>query len=293
MIDLRQGDCLELMKDIPDKSIDCILTDPPYLYLKNQKLDRPFDEEKYFNEVNRILKDDGFIVLFGRGSSFYRWNTILDSLGFEFKEEIIWEKEKNTSPFQKLLRVHETISIHTKCGSVNKVRVPYIEARNGDLARIIQDIKRLNVCFNNFEELKAVEKYLDTLHLNLDRKKVAKHCITAPECKSYSRCSAVARGIKEGLIERDIIKEPRDYYKMQHPTQKPVRLLERILNIVSKENDVVLDTFMGSGSTGVACLNTNRSFIGFEIDEEYFGIAKERIEEAQNKKGVEDEKNII
>ena len=78
-------DCLLGMKKIDSESIDCILTDPPYLYLKNQKLDRPFDEQKFFSEAKRVLKKDGFIVLFGRGTSFYRWNCILADLGFNFK----------------------------------------------------------------------------------------------------------------------------------------------------------------------------------------------------------------
>lgn len=278
MVNLRQGDCLEIMKEIPDKSVDCILTDPPYLYLKNQKLDRPFDETIFFNEVNRILKDTGFIALFGRGSSFYRWNTILDNLGFEFKEEIIWEKERNTSPFQSLLRMHETISLYTKKGKVNKVRVPYLVAKRDNLEAIIGDIKRLKSVLVNPKELEDVNNFLLTNQLELNRNKVGKHNITSSECKSSSRCSAVMNLITNGCIEKDIIKEPRDYYKMQHPTQKPVKLLERILNVISNENDLVLDPFMGSGSTGIACLNTGRNFIGYEIDDEYFAIAKERIE---------------
>ena len=79
-------DCLEGIKRIPDASIDCILTDPPYLYLKGQKLDRPFDEHALFTEFKRVLKPTGFSVLFGRGTSFYRWNTILSDLGLKFKE---------------------------------------------------------------------------------------------------------------------------------------------------------------------------------------------------------------
>ena len=109
-----KGDCIELMKYLPDESVDVICTDPPYLYLKNQKLDRHFDETEYFNQVKRVLKKDGFIILFGRGTSFYRWNTILADLGFTFKEEIIWDKSYLTSPLMALSRVHETVSIHTK-----------------------------------------------------------------------------------------------------------------------------------------------------------------------------------
>ena len=121
-----------------------------------------------------------------------------------------------------------------------------------------------------------------------NRKKVSKFETTATECKSSSRCVAVARGMREGLVERDIMKEQRDYYNMQHPTQKPIRLMERLVSLVSKEEDIVLDPFMGSGSTGVACVNTNRNFIGIELDEKYFNIAKERIENAQHEdKGVQ------
>lgn len=282
MINLRLGDCIDLMKDIADKSIDCILTDPPYLYLKNQKLDKPFDEERYFNEVNRILKDNGFIVMFGRGTSFYRWNTKLADMGFKFKEEIIWEKERNTSPFQNLLRIHETISIYSKGNAkINKCRIPYIEQKQYNLESIVNDINRLKPILHNIKELEEIEKFITNNIIELNRTKISKFETTAPSCKSYSRCVAVANIIKNGVTEKDIIKVPREYYKMQHPTQKPVRLLERLLNLTTKEGDLVLDTFMGSGSTGIACINLKRNFIGMEIDKEYFNIAKERIEKAE------------
>ncbi|WP_418988191.1 DNA methyltransferase [Bacteroides heparinolyticus] len=107
------------MKRIPDASVDCILTDPPYLYLKH-KLDRPFDERRLFGEFKRVLKPKGFVVLFGRGTSFYRWNTELSNLGFDFKEEIVWDKSFTSSPLLSLSRVHETISVHTLRGGANQ-----------------------------------------------------------------------------------------------------------------------------------------------------------------------------
>ena len=123
-------DCLEGIKRIHSGSIDCILTDPPYLYLKNQKLDRPFDEKALFLEFKRVLKPTGFVVLFGRGTSFYRWNTILADLGFSFKEEIIWDKGHCTSPLMRISRVHETISIHgMHKAKINKCKVPYLEIK--------------------------------------------------------------------------------------------------------------------------------------------------------------------
>ena len=129
-------DCLIGIKRIHDNSVDCILTDPPYLYLKNQKLDRPFDEQALFSEFKRVLKPTGFVVMFGRGTSFYRWNTVLASLGFEFKEEIIWNKSYCSSPLMALSRVHETVSIHSRKGVINKVKVPYLEMKGHDLDAI-------------------------------------------------------------------------------------------------------------------------------------------------------------
>ena len=115
-IQLYNADNLEVMATLPDESIDVVCIDPPYLYLKNQKLERPFDEPKFFAECKRLLTKKGFIVLFGRGTSFYRWNTILDGLGFVFKEEVIWDKSYVSSPLMPISRIHETISILTKRG---------------------------------------------------------------------------------------------------------------------------------------------------------------------------------
>ena len=133
-----------LMQTLSDESIDVICIDPPYLYLKSQKLEREFDEQLFFSECKRILTKNGFIVIFGRGTSFYRWNTILADLGFDFKEEIVWNKSYNTSPLMALSRVHETVSISTKGkGIINKVKVPYLEMKSHDLDSVIGDVKRM------------------------------------------------------------------------------------------------------------------------------------------------------
>lgn len=88
------------------------------------------------------------------------------------------------------------------------------------------------------------------------------------------------KNIVEGLKEKDVIEVKPIHYKMKHPTEKPVELMERLINLVSNQEHTILDCFMGSGSTGVACINTNRNFIGIELDKKYFDIAKERIENA-------------
>ena len=333
-IKILQGDCTLLLQNIPSESVDAIITDPPYLYLKNQKLDKPFNEDVFFSEAKRVLKKSGFIVMFGRGSAFYRWNTRLADLGFTFKEEIIWNKVQTTSPLLPLNRIHETISIHCKCnGKINKVRVPYLEMKGHDIGAIKTDIKRLLSVFSNRKHLEAVNTYLTTLEkASIDfntEKYVSKHTIATSRRmknadKNYLIMKSVAEGLKEksiiqtpsydkeakakhftshtgiingcdrdvsvidiitrGLREKSIMQQTREHYTMQHPTQKPVRLMERLTQLVTQEGDLVIDPFMGSGSTGIAAINLNRRFIGIELDDEYFCIAKTRLENAIKEK---------
>lgn len=276
-----KGDCIQLMKFLPDESVDVICTDPPYLYLKNQKLDRPFDEKAYFDQVKRVLKKDGFIILFGRGSSFYRWNTILADLGFAFKEEIIWDKSYCSSPLMSMSRVHETVSIHTKGnGTINKVKVPYLEMKGHDIDAIVTDVKRLKTTFKNSKSLDAVIEFLEKNYLGVDG--VAHKCIiTQSQLTKPNRCVSVMNSIQNGMNEKSIIKHSREHYTAIHPTQKPPRLLERLLALVckidsNKPKPLVLDTFRGSASTDIACMNFGVDCISFEIDDEYFEKGEER-----------------
>lgn len=314
-------DCQEGIKRIPDASVDCILTDPPYLYLKGQKLERPFDERALFNEFKRVLKPNGLVVLFGRGTSFYRWNTILSELDFYFKEEVIWNKSYITSPLLPLLRVHETISIHSVGkGKINRCKVPYIEAKCNDIDSILSDIKRLRNVLHNPTSLKEVENFLlNNTASYKENKKHGYHATAQTGFMGEDRCAAVSRAMTNGCTERSIIrtdlyknnksnknnlhgdmmigdracnvmssievgtseksiiKQVRDHYSAIHPTQKPVRLIERLLALVTQPGDVVLDPFSGSCSTAVACINTNREYIGFEIDKEYYEAGIKRL----------------
>jgi site-specific DNA-methyltransferase (adenine-specific) len=273
-------DCLLGMKNIASESVDVILTDPPYKYLKNQKLEVDFDETIFFNEAKRILKKDGLIVLFGRGTSFYRWNTMLADMGFNFKEEIIWDKSYTSSPVHVLNRVHETVSIHTKLsGTLNSVKIPYLEQKSENIEGIISDIKRIKSALNNEISFDSIIDYLKTGLRNDFKTKRTSNFNTSLQTKALGRQEVnTMMAIKEGMKEKSIIKALREHYKLIHPTQKPVRLLERLLALVSKEGDLILDPFSGSGSTACACINANRNFIGFEIDEEYYLASKERID---------------
>ena len=161
-LQLYNADNLEVMATLADESIDVICIDPPYLYLKNQKLERPFDEQRFFAECKRLLTQKGFIVMFGRGTSFYRWNTILDGLGFVFKEEVIWDKSYVSSPLMPMSRIHETVSIFTKKeGVINKVKIPYLEMKRHDIDSIVTDIKRMKSALKNTKSLNAVLEFLE------------------------------------------------------------------------------------------------------------------------------------
>lgn len=329
-LQLYNADNLEVMATLADESIDVICIDPPYLYLKNQKLERPFDEQKFFAECKRLLTKKGFIVMFGRGTSFYRWNTILDGFGFVFKEEIIWDKSYVSSPLMPMSRIHETISILTKKeGVINKVKIPYLEMKRHDIDSIVTDIKRMKSALKNTKSLNAVLEFLENNKVPTDKDNVISTSISSV-IKTQDRCASVMAGIQNGLNEKSIIrtdryncdtftkyntiatqdkqtgdrcvnvmqsiqfgfnektiiKHSRDHYKAIHPTQKPVRLLERLLALVipkdKPRNEVVVaDFFAGSMSCMEAVHNMGMCGIATEIDEEYFEKGKQRIESLQ------------
>ena len=280
---IYQGDCLELIKGIPDGSVDCIVTDPPYLYLKH-RLDRHFDEDTLFAEWKRVLKPNGMIAVFGRGESFHRWNVKLNQLGFPFKEEIIWNKIRPSSPVLPLVRVHETISILGD-GKINVCYVPYLEVRKyNDFHYIVDDIKRIKSGLNNPKEFDLLLKYAENKELHYLRPHRSKYGVTLSNKLSFRNNRSVdcLKSIINGFKERDIITENFNDKNRVHPTQKSVRLIERLLALVSNPGEVVLDCFLGSGTTAVAAINTGRKYIGFELDAEYFATCQRRIAEAQS-----------
>jgi len=273
-------DCLEAMKQIPKNSIDIILTDPPYLYLKNQKLDIPFDEDAVFNEFYRILKPNGFVILFGRGTSFYRWNTKISEIGFKFLEEIIWDKRNSSGAFLNLSRVHETISIHTKGnGKIIKSIVPYLEKKQYNLDGIIADVKRLSSYAKNEKNLDELKKFIITKQIEFTQNKKTKFEITGKTIKCGNQGIYTAKSIITGMVESSIISVLKESYNFIHPTQKPIKLLERLLKIIIEKykTAIVLDPFAGSGSTVCACINLGLKYMAFELDKDYFESANKRI----------------
>lgn len=283
-IQLMKGDCLKIMKALKNESIDIICTDPPYKYLKNQKLETDFDEQLFFTECKRVLTKDGFIVLFGRGVSLFRWCLILDDLKFKFKEEMVWKKQP-TSPAMCIGRIHELVMIYSKKnGKINRVRVPAMDKYKYEPDKILEIIKRIQTTFGNRDTFQQLKQYYESGRLEY----YSSHngygvSLSADNRKTVNRTVQFARGLEEGITEQTIIEERRDHYSTIHPTQKPVRLLERLLALVipkekPQKDVVVLDPFGGSFSTMEAVYNMGMKGISCEIDKEFFDLGKKRIE---------------
>jgi site-specific DNA-methyltransferase (adenine-specific) len=315
------------MEDIISSlQFDHIFTDPPYLYIKTHDFDKEFDEALLLENAKHIMPDNGFIALFGRGTSFYRWNTRLAELGFVFKEEIVWDKRYTTAPCIALSRIHETISVHTKkTGKIRRTKVPYVEQKQYDIESIINDIKRIKSAINSEAGLNKIIEFLQGGELYQLKRTADKHTVTQqPGIKGSDRAAATINSIKDGMNERSvlhyqinggsgivvrpdlpnapreiktlqsinedmreksILKIKSDHYKLSHPTEKPVRLAERIIALISDPGDTIYDPFMGSGSFGVACIKTGRKYIGSEVDERYFNTSRERIRRYYEKTG--------
>lgn len=282
---LLYNECFtKTIKRLLDESVDVVCIDPPYLYLKNQVLERKFDEDFLFNECKRILKKDGFIILFGRGVSFYRWNCILNDLGFVFKEEIVWNKTYNSSPVTPINRVHETISIFSKSGKINKTFVPYTEIKT-DFKSIHQDIKRIKSALNNTSEFNELINFIESGKVDYleTNRTLGQNTTVQTAMSQQSRGVKTIQAITRGMKEKSIITINRQHFKSIHPTEKPVRLLERLLALVIPEQKpkvdiTVADFFGGSFSTMEACYNLGFTGVSCEIHKEYYDLGKTRID---------------
>ena len=235
-IQLYNGDCLELMKNIPDGSVALVLTDPPY-GTTACKWDSVIPFEPMWEQLNRIIKPNGAICLFGSEpfSSALRMSNIKN-----FKYDWIWNKKLAGNGIlakKQPLKIHEIVSVFNSG--------IYIPQMTKGRYRKKMGLKESEITGGN-SFAKQTENDL------------------------YYPKTIIEYGI--GNMRKGRL----------HPTQKPVDLLEYLIKTYTNEGETVLDFTMGSGSCGVASVNTNRNFIGIELDKGYFDIAKKRINEAQN-----------
>ena len=241
------GECLVEMQNIPDKSSDMILADLPY-GTTACKWDSVIPFKALWEQYERIIKDRGAIVLFGSEpfSSALRMSNIKN-----YKYDWYWHKNL-PSNFQNAkrqpMRGIETISVFYKSQPTYN---PIMRETNVKDRKVVDGRKRSNGYSKKSEHMLGVKK-----------QEIKERKMVYPETRLYFKVVPRSKGYL-------------------HPTQKPILLIEYLIKTYTNELETVLDNTMGSGSTGVACVNTNRNFIGIEKDDKYFDIAEKRINETQ------------
>lgn len=243
-IKLYQGDCLEVMKEIPDESIDMVLCDLPYGITARNKWDIVIPFNKLWEQYNRVIKNNGAIVLFGSGMF---TSSLMQSNPKMWRYNLIWHKTTPTgflNANRMPLRAHEDIVVFYK-----------------------------SLPIYNPQKTKGHERKVSK----------AEHKINSKKTDDYGKHGLTTYDSTE-RYPTSVLTFSTDKQKAAlHPTQKPVALLEYLIKTYTNGGMTVLDNCMGSGSTGVACKNLGRNFIGIELDEKYFNIAKQRIEQSNSK----------
>jgi len=246
-IELYKGDCLEVMDKLIEQGIkvDAIITDPPY-QTTACSWDKLIPFDAMWERLNKLIKPNGAIVLFGSEpfSSALRMSNMV-----MYKYDWYWRKSRPSGFVNaklKPLKDIETISVFSTGTTANRSKnnMPYNA----------QGLKEVN---KNWSRPKA---YGSGKGVNTTRKSHKLNRIIKYEC-----------------YPRQILDFSNHNGNTIHPTQKPIPLMEYLIKTYANEGEIVLDFTMGSGSTGVACKNLNRNFIGIELDEKYFNIAEERI----------------
>ena len=263
---LLNGDCLEIMKNIPDKTIDLICCDLPYgttdryggKKVKSNRFmswDNVIPLDKLWVEYKRILKPNGIVCL--TADQPFTSQLVMSNLDW-FKYELIWKKDITTGFLlanHRPMKQTEDVLIFSEGGAsaaASKAGTSMTYNPQGLIEKVVvrkNSKKRLGKFLSN-------EEFLGKNNSLLGDKEYSQKYTNYP------------KEIIEFSMDKDTI----------HPTQKPVQLMEYLIKTYSNEGEVVLDNAMGSGTTGVACMRTNRNFIGIELDEKYFEQAKSRIE---------------
>lgn len=243
---LYQGDCLEIMEGIPDKTVDLVLCDLPYGQTARTKWDDVIPFASLWEQYERMIKDNGAILLFGNGK--FTIDLIMSNRKL-WRYNLIWEKTTVTgflNANRMPMRCHEDICVFYK-------KLPtYNPVKSEGHKRKVSLAEHRGKC----REGEVYDTYT---------------C----DFKSYDSTSR---------FPRSVLKFPTDKQRQQlHPTQKPLALCEYLIKLYSNEGDTVLDNCMGSGTTGVAAKSIGRKFIGIEKEEAYFEIAERRIAEFEVK----------
>ena len=316
MIDLQQGDCLELMKNIPDGSVDLVLADPPYGVMKGIEKGKASKDIGYkphdwdvvvnihdmFAECSRVLRPNGKCVLFGKEP--YTINIITSALpSLPFLYRAVWIKNNAANVLgcnKAMVNFFEDICIFGRIGTdkdhtnpLRKIMQKYVEKYGKEkIVELFEKEGRYTSSlsarvhasykfgFNGGERMDLLDKkmYLYLKENGIDFIEEWGELESLYKTHEAKR-SSVFNLWQGNKTKSNVLQYPKDGGGY-HQTQKPVALLQDLIQTFSNPGDTVLDFTMGSGSTGVACVNTGRNFIGMELDPGYFEMAKQRIEKA-------------
>lgn len=275
------GDCLEQLKNIEDESVDCIITDPPYFldgmgsgwntkelfdktskskvigslpvgmkYDKQQGYDLQAFMSKVSEEAFRVLKKGGFFISFSQGRLYHRMAVAIEDSGFEIRDMLVWKREGQAKAF-------------SQNHFVKKMNISDKEKQ-----RIIEDLdgRKTPQLKGQSEPIVLAQKPKDTTFIN-----------TWLENGVGLIDTTISLDGKFPGTVMEVPKPNKDERCVKHLTVKPVKLMEHLVQVFSAPNAVILDPFLGSGTTGVACINTNRQFIGIELDTDFYKASKNRL----------------
>lgn len=249
------GDCLELLEAVPPQSVDMVLCDLPYGVLNkgnpHAQWDRPLPMDKLWAHYRRVCKSNAAIVLFGQGMF---TADLMKSNPQMWRYNLVWDKNRATgflNANRQPLRYHEDILVFYSAPPVYHPQMEDLDGREPNHARGHGKHNETNRCYGDVKWINST--YTD---------------------KKFPRSIIKINAIHCGEDQ-------------SHATQKPVALLEYLIRTYTNEGDTVLDNCMGTGSTGVACVNTGRNFIGMEIGDEYYSTAFRRITEAEQRVDAE------
>lgn len=300
---LMLGDCLERMKEIPDGSVDMVLTDPPYGIMKgitNQKgleghleWDVAIEPARFMAECNRIMRPNASMVLFSQEP--YTSRLIAGAHGcIPFAYRMVWVKDHFANALNSkkapvsytedvcvFVKAFDSLLGHplkpwldAELAEARMTRKEAVQRWGSNASHYFTDGRQFRI--PSAEKLEIMQRDTGRFQLAYSEMKSVSDEFRAETRRRFPKVFNLPPGQKY----KSNVLEYRKDYSGHHPTQKPVALLEDLILTYTNEGDTVLDFTMGSGSTGVACVNTNRAFIGIELDQGYFDIAKQRIEDA-------------
>lgn len=270
---LHHGDCLDILRTFPDASVDAVITDPPYGYGIDH-WDCSVDISALTGAVRRVLRPGGFYSFFGQMPTIADWHQAAMLVRFHFCEDITWVKRIAT-PMHRLNRGHEHIFVYA-AGQRKAFFCTHGPYEDVKLPGIMVDVVTLEGIDRHIKDLRRKIEGHPTTHSR------GATGITSPRKFSPNRVGDRSPATANytnvwSFLSPNAACRNGEY---RHPTEKPTEIMKRLVEMLTPPHGLVLDPFMGSGTTGHACLNLGRHFIGIERDAGYFALAEQRLADA-------------